>query len=286
MPDITIQINTPTLVSGESFKTRYRQLPAGAWSSYTTRTNAPFTLTGLSVGDYELEVIVVKGATECPAIIRPFKVVQPFSCITFDAEIVQNDIAFNLVINYTIPGGFTNPPCGWKVIVTGNTTNKTIPFVTLPTPPLKIAVANEGLFVKIVADLCNGKTQNCYEGDVPPISIPCVPIVLGTVTATFIKQQPNGKMQFRIRYNFTQSSPATTSFVLGVVHINGPNAPAINYPSTAPYGPVSPSASFIDVYIDADFMESKIYKFEWFIMDRCLQQFANVPGTPIVVILP
>lgn len=281
MPDITIQINTPVLVGGESFKVRYRQLPAGAWSSYSTRSNAPFTLTGLSVGDYELEVIVVKGATECPAIIRPFKVVQPFSCITFDAEIVAAGSQFNLEITYTLPGGFTNPPCGWTIQAIGNTTNKSINYTTLPASPIKIPVANEGLLVRVIANLCNGKTQTCYEGDVLQIPAPCIPIVVSSVTFVPTGKIVNGKKEFEVTFNFTQSTPPTTNFVIGLNQTNSQNNPSQNY---NPYT-VSPTTTVIKIMFYADIpplSDNTKYYFQWFIRDRCGNAFFSPPGSPIV----
>lgn len=66
-----IEIGYPVLESGESFGIRYRELPAGAWIDFGTITSNSFTLTGLDVGEYEVEItfITVDGIECTPTII-------------------------------------------------------------------------------------------------------------------------------------------------------------------------------------------------------------------------
>jgi hypothetical protein len=281
MPNITIQINTPTLVAGSHFKVRYRMLPAGMWSSYATQTNAAFVLTGLSAGNYELEVILVRDGVECPAIIKPFTVTAPFTCLIFATAIVQAGSQHNLEIDYTLPGGYVQPPCGWQVQVIGNTTNKTINYTTLPASPIKIPVANEGLLVRVIANLCDGKTQVCYEGDVLSIPEPCVPITVSSVTVSFVAVQPNGTNRFKLTFNFTQSMPPTQWFAINIFQENPGLSPKPQtiYTLSAPFGPVSPTATSFNVYIDANpnVFQSNYY-FSWHIIDYCGHHFFNPVG--------
>lgn len=271
MPDITIQINTPTLVAGESFKVRYREI-GGAWSGYSTRTNAAFTLSGLTPGNYEMEVIVVKGGIECPAIIRPFTVIAPFSCITFEAEIVQNDVAAKLVIDYTIPGGFVNPPCGWKIILQGALNNKTINYSVLPTPPINIPVLNEAMVVKVVADLC-GKSQTCFEADVPAADNPCTPMVVNSVTAVWAGIA-NNQLRYNVTFNITQSIPPTTTAFVTVTQTNTIIAGG-GLPGQTSFGSFNPkiiSTTATSFTVQIDFnpnIVGDIYSFAWFVTDRC-----------------
>lgn len=267
------------LVAGSHFKTRYRQLPAGAWSSYVNRTNAAFTLTGLTAGNYELEVILVRDGVECPAIIKPFTVTAPFECLDFEAEIVQAGSQYNLEISYTLPGGFVNPPCGWQVQIIGNTTNKTINYTTLPASPIKIPVANEGLLVRVIANLCDGKTQTCYEGDVSGIPTPCIPITMGTVSLSYVGAQVNGTQRFKITFNFTQSSPATTLPVINIIQTNAGNPAQAFY---NPYGPISPSATSVSVFIDANTQVFQgNYYFGWYFMDACGHKYFSDVNEPL-----
>jgi hypothetical protein len=180
MADITLTIPLPVLASGQYFKTRYRALPAGAWSSYVNRTNAPFTLTGLSTGDYQLEVILVKAdASECEPTYTGFKVENDFSCIDFSATLVQVNSLYLLRLAYTLPGGFTNPPCGWDIIITTPTSMQTIPYAVLPpTGPIKIAVSNVVMHVKVRANLCDGSYKYCFDDDVAALVPSCTPMVI------------------------------------------------------------------------------------------------------------
>jgi len=283
MPDITIQINTPALLAGSHFKVRYRMLPAGAWSSYTTQTNAAFTLTGLAAGGYELEVVLVRNGVECPATIRTFTVTAPFTCLMFDAEIVAAGSQHNLEIGYTLPGGYVQPPCGWQVQAIGNTTNKVINYTTLPAPPIKIPVANEGLLVRVIANLCNGKTQTCYEGDVTGIPAPCLPLTITSVVLSYVGPQPNLMERFKITFHFTQSTPATTLPVINIQQINGvPGNLTTAYFN--PYGPISPTATSLSVFVDAAYLPPQFnghYYFEWFFMDACYNRYYNDKTEPL-----
>lgn len=207
MANITLTIPLPVLTAGQYFKTRYRLLPAGAWSSIVNRTNAPFTLTGLSAGDYQLETILVNAdASECMATYTGFKVVNDFTCIDFDAEIVQTGSLYQMHITYTLPGGFTNPPCGWDIILQTSTGVQKIPYASLPVGGIiKLSVANVATLVRMRANLCDGNYKYCYDEDVSPVVPTCTPLTI--VKAELIK--PTGFYVVRIFiYN---SNPMTVT---------------------------------------------------------------------------
>lgn len=184
MADVVVTILTPTLTGSDYFKTRYRLLPAGAYTANVNRTNAPFTLASLAVGDYEMEIIFVdvEGATEteCPAVIHEFSVDPEFTCFPFDAEIVQNGALYELVVTYTLPSPLSWPPCGFDITWNQNGTNNTIHYATLPlSGEIRYTIpTNANTSLTVLADMC-GYYNVCFEESVPKIPSPnCTPAVL------------------------------------------------------------------------------------------------------------
>lgn len=210
MADITVQINTPALSGGEKFKVRYRLLPSGSFSAYTDRTNAPFTLTGLSVGEYEFEIIFVRAdGQECPSVLKYYSVFPDYECIDFTSEMIREEDTglFYIVITYIPPP--TSPPCGWRVIystlASGGSSN-VIPYASLPTGgSIRIPVSNVDYNISIVADLC-GRSIECYNQDIESIEEPCTGIV---ITESSITQNPPPSTAYNVNFTFTQSTPPT-----------------------------------------------------------------------------
>lgn len=269
MPDVNITINTPTLTAGKTFKVRYRLLPAGAWSSYQTETNATFTLTGLADGYYELEAIIVNAdSSECPPTYKKFQVVTPFACITFTAEIVQSGSLYYMEISYTPPSG--NPACGWIIVCNGNVVN----YPSLPTPPLKIQTLNKNQHLQIIANNCNGNQRACFSEEIPEIvPEPCVPVVLGTVTAAFNHVNGNGKYVFDITIPITQSVPCTNWFTLLCTQQNVPSSVAGNVSfSNFTFGNIACTATSLTFQITAHPPQAsgvKLFEFAGKLIDGC-----------------
>ncbi|MBS1771508.1 MAG: hypothetical protein JST82_01520 [Bacteroidetes bacterium] len=210
MPNITITIPQPVLTTGQYFKTRYRLLPSGSWSSYVNRSNAPFTLTGLSAGDYQLEAILVKAnGTQCAAIYKNFTVVPDFSCLSFSASMIQSGSLYYIQITYTLPPGYTNPACGWEMVYEHGTSIVNNTYPVLPSSPILIPVANQSYKLTIYGNICNGNKTKCGQFDISPISPPpCTGIHV--TSQTMFKSA--GK--YYITLNFTQSSPPTTTLTI------------------------------------------------------------------------
>ncbi len=261
MANITLTIPLPLLTAGQHFKTRYRSLPSGTWSSYTNRTNAAFTLTGLSTGNYELEVILVNAdETECPATYKQFTVVADFSCIDFTVTLAQSGSVYNLNIAYTLPGGFTNPPCGWDVIITDNTGTKTIPYATLPMGGITLSVNNLAMVVKVRANLCNGDYKYCYQGDISPIAPPpCVPLKLTGIDMIYNGPTSNNPNTYYIRFQIINSVPASKTYFIsyqealpgtdsGTFSFNLPSPAPLSYLYSMLVHPTSPSKPFEVMY--------------------------------------
>lgn len=269
MPNVTLTISTPVLGVGEVFRTRYRLLPNGAYTSNVDRDNNPFTLVGLSAGQYEMEVIhVLADGTVCEAIIKPFEVVADYTCQIFTPVIVQNGQLFNLQITY---GTVTNPPCGFHIKITGATTNKIVNYSPLPASPLLIPVANEQLQVEVIADLCNQKTKHCLDTIVNPIEPTCTPMILSSATILLNTTYPGGSKGFTITLNYTQSVPVSQYVTLYCIQTNAlGGAPGIVNLSNPGYGPIAGGATSLSFGIIGNpNVYENTYNFSGYIIDIC-----------------
>lgn len=267
--DVTIQINIPVLVGLEKFKTRYREAPSGAWSSYVDRTNTAFTLTGLTDGNYELEVIFVKAdGTECPATYREFTVVTPADCAEFTAEIVQNGNLFILQISYTIPSPYVTPPCGYKITYGGTT----VSYASLPASPIQIPVPNATIQVVITANGCNGNEVECFNQDIPAIDPVCTPIVVLSDTLVFNNVYPNGFIGMSLTVSFTQSAPASKyiTFIVNQINVLSGLPGQASYPNMT-YGPLptgATTAANVPLVMN-NAVAGGLYEVSWLIVDGC-----------------
>jgi len=271
--DVTIQINIPPLQVGETFKVRYREYPSGVFSATQLETNAPFTLTGLTAGEYELEVILDKGDIDCPAVLKRFTVVDPFTCLTFTGETQTLSNGLHQV-QLTYGAVVSNPPCGWYIVISGNNNNKTITYPTLPASPLNIPINNGAVTVQVYADLCNGNLETCYEADLaaPPVS--CTPMVVNNVEITW-DNNPNNVLAFTVHFDITQSTPYTSQALVNVTQTNtismGAGLPGqSNYGSFNPYllG-INQIAFSVPINVNSAVGGVDTYTFSWYIIDRC-----------------
>lgn len=268
MADITIQINDPTLTAGQTFRVRYRAVP-GAFGTPQTETNAPFTLTGLTAGAYELEVVLVNAdETECPATYRTFTVLEEAECIDFTVELIQDGSLFYISISYVIP--VTQPPCGWIVKIDG--TSHVYP--TLPTSPILIPATNAGHHVVIQANGCSDNVKNCYDEDIPAIEPVCTPMVIGVVTAAITGTYPNGDKAISITFPYTQSSPVTKYITFSGQQKNVlSGTPTVwNYPNFS-FGPIPSSGTptiVQNVAANHNVFDNQ-FTFDWLIVDGCGQ---------------
>lgn len=267
MPNISITISTPVLTGGDYFKVRYRPV-GGAYGAYSNQTNATFVIIGVAAGQYELEVIMVKDGVECPATIHPFTVTDPYTCVTFTPVIVQNGKLFNLQLSYP---AHTTPPCGWHIEITGATTNKIVNYASLPASPLLIPVNNEGLVVRVKADLCNGKVQECLNTDVPPITPACSPIVISGASMVFNNTYPNGFKGMSLQVNFAQSSPPSQFLTVVLTQINvNAGVPGQTSYLNFTFGPLPTTSTGFSIPIVANNnVTGNLYEFTYLIIDGC-----------------
>lgn len=222
MADIEITIPLPILVGTEKFKVRYRLLPAGIFTAYQDETNAPFTLTGLAVGTYEIEYIYVKeDATECEAVTDTFEIIDEYECIDFFAEMQQIGSLYNVQITYTPP--VTQPPCGWIITWVQGLTASSIPYASLPVSGvINIAVpTNADVTITITASNCNGNILYCFDEVVEGIpETNCEPAIL--VSADLIYNGPTASFpnSWFIRVQVINSNPFSTNYQMNVSEIS------------------------------------------------------------------
>ncbi|RYE25466.1 MAG: hypothetical protein EOP51_04065 [Sphingobacteriales bacterium] len=225
MASLTITINTPALTSGQYIKERHRQLPAGAWSSVTNRTNATFTLAGITPGDYQFEFILVKAdGTNCQAKYYTYTVTeaQEFECITF--TVTQQSNPDKLKIAYTLPVGYVAPACGYTVGYRIGHTGAYIEtrYTALPASPFYIPLpfGGQDLDVRITADQCDA-AKICFDETVPkPPVVPCSP--MGNFKFTITPLEGNnqfGNRTFKCTLTGTQSSTPTTAITLHLTQV-------------------------------------------------------------------
>jgi hypothetical protein len=221
--NVTINIPTPVLVSGQSFNVRYRLLPAGSWVNISPKTNTPFTITGLAAGEYELEVAVNLGgspAVVCAPTYQLFDVTEDPECL---GDIVAEVKANANYTQYWIEVEFNNPTtpasCGYEIwiIKPGSNSANIIQFPGIPpTNPVIIPVSGDGPWLVIVyAKKCDGSLKECYNEVAPSIYPTCTPAVLGTPYITSISGQ------WRLIIPFTNSNPASV-YLTATWQQNGP----------------------------------------------------------------
>lgn len=225
MPDITLTIPLPVIVPPAKFKFRYRLLPGGSFSAYQDEDNNPFTLTGLSIGQYEYEALYVNPAgLECDTTTGFFQVVEEDPCTVFAVFILYNDQSRPYIhIEYSMP--LTPSPCGYLLTWTNNNTQQT-GTISVPTLdpaefmdfifPNNFAVTNT-FTILIQAVLCNGWLIDCFEDEIFPDVPPCTGVVINSATLT---QTGAGLSQMQITLNITNSTPQTLVTVISYQQTN------------------------------------------------------------------
>lgn len=214
MPNVSITIPYPVLQSGQSFNVRYRELPSGSWVDISPKTNAQFTISGISAGDYELEVRLNLGGSPaqlCPPVLQRFYVEEEYGCPEIDsAEITRSGQQSQIVITAT-PAGNTYP-CGYQIEYTAlgasfGTWIRRNPFpstlsIPVPTPPSDYTV-------RIFGVPCSGSANVlCWE-DTLEAPETCDPITVQSPGASYVK---SGN-QYYIRFPFNQSTPSSPTLL-------------------------------------------------------------------------
>jgi hypothetical protein len=128
----------------------------------------------------------------------------------------------------------------------------------IPTPTA------DAVSVQVIADDCD-REQTCYEVDLEALDTPCQPIVITSVTKTYL-----GNNRWEIRIYFNQSTPRTTTSTITFWQTN----PVI--PSRTPDGgtitytvPLSPTTNMTFNRIPAPGINTEIPSYKGTITDIC-----------------
>lgn len=213
MANVTVNIPSPVLQGSEKFKVRYRELPNGAYTAYQDETSNTFVLSGLNVGNYEIEIIfVTEDGAECDPAYYYKTILPEFACWDFVATQIEspaNSGLYYIQINFA---SGTQPPCGWKITVTPiGGSARLLTYPTLPASnTINIPVQNVINTLTVTANLCGGNEKDCYTVNTTPVPTPpsCTgatildaalipPIIFGQPWTLFIQ--------------FSQSNPPTVN---------------------------------------------------------------------------
>lgn len=217
--DVTIQINEPILLTGEIFHVSYRELPSGLPISIADQTNAPFVISGLDAGDYELLVIqeFADGESYCSEVAYHFTVTEdapPLSecaCNPISELWVLKKCDTTSLVHLEFDG-LAVGVCNYSITYTGfndsnsqtvNYTSGNLPLITEYILPTSTGVSP---YIKVVELCCNGNVMTCFEGNITDIRIencedPCeVPVI----TDAWINYD-DATDEYKICINFTSS---------------------------------------------------------------------------------
>lgn len=247
--DITVNISTPIITGAAKFMYRYRLLPSGSFNAYADEFDNAIELTGLSAGQYQIEVVYVnEDGVECPAVLKEFTVYEEFDCLNFAATLGYQNSVPVIIITYTVPSPYNAFPCGYLIQYTSVQLQQTqsVLYPILPASPIYIPVIpSQDYQLDIFGQLCNGQLTECYSERLPVAYPPCVPLSGITVGISVAGLQTNGDYGVIITANFTQSSPATSVMLINwsQTGVLTPNPPANGVQSIA-LTPSSTTASF------------------------------------------
>ncbi len=234
MADLSITIPTPVLVAGQAFRVRYRVHPAGSWTTLTPdKTNATFTITGLSPDTYDISFMLVKfeGSpaveTGCDEAIRTVTLTDEIGCIEASGEITLIDQnLYILTVTYT----GTPTACFYELIygIAGQT-QSTITYATLPASPIILPASNNQYTIEIRAYTCDGLYTVCYEDTIDPPEGGCEHSTITTAELIFY----NGGIY--IHLVIAQSVPMTSMFYVSYYQSNMVNTGIPDPGGTFPY---------------------------------------------------
>lgn len=221
MENVTITINEPVLLPGETFNVKYKMLPDGPEIDAGSQTNDPFVLSDLEPGEYLLIVsFVTDEGAECPDVTRTFIVpsddIDKCECPLIESIYVQKFCEGGASIKVTFED-VGNSICNTLVrysLFPGAPINE-INYPTLP-PYIEIPMPNAGsgdapLF-GLEIQCCDGTTDECYPLtkliDIRDADCDCVPPL---VTDAWINYDPVTDT-FKLCFNFTGSDDADVSW--------------------------------------------------------------------------
>ena len=208
MPDKTISIPQPVLKMGETFSVRYRMLPSGSWVDITPKTNTPFTITGLSVGNYTLEVAIIRGGVPCDKKHYSFSVEDPCDCPPSLAYTAVFDVYGNIHLHITT-GTPSAKITGYRVdIRDGNGAQSVLVNPSSVQNYTIVFPETIGAYNMIIFAICGKYEKVCFDSWIAIDPAPCTGI--SGYSATITKMiTAIGTIQYYLRILLTQSNPAT-----------------------------------------------------------------------------
>lgn len=237
--DYNIVIGSPILVTGQEFRTRIRAYPAGSFGSVITFTGNTLTYTGLSSGQYEVEVIFYDGAEECPADYIIFTATEDTACPTFSAVMMNAGTSTSITwVRVSWSGVVGYPACGYRFLWSQGASSGTISFPTaLPAAGFTDIIVPSGTTpVNLIVS-----SDNCYEekacfDTTVTNSSGCTGLVISDHSISV----GQNNYYWVLTLYFTQSTPATISSTITYLQTNG----TANGVFTATIAPTATSYSF------------------------------------------
>lgn len=177
MADVHISIPTPVLVGGQSFKVEY-SLDGVNYTLWGYETNTPFTVTGLTAGEfYYFRFTLVKSLSplvECDPVVKTYFIPEEQPCETVSAAIEENDTVYQLVVNFSVSSPVVTPCGGW-VLKYGKvgTTLTSLQLSSLSPNPMYLPASNDSYKVELYAVDCNGNLSLCDQVIAEPPFVAC-----------------------------------------------------------------------------------------------------------------
>lgn len=253
-----ITIATPTLIAGQEFRVRIRDYPSGSFGATTVFTTNTLTFTGLTTGQYEVEVIFYNGSVSCEADYIVFATDTDTVCPTFSSTILSNGVSFWLRVTWSGIVGY--PSCGYIVYWAQGAASGTLAYPTaLPTVGfIDIPLPNSTpVSIFITSDNCS-REKKCYD-TVKTYTTPCIDLAIGESTVN-LSNPANGI--WTITLYITQSIPATLSSLITYVQTNGGSAGSV----TVSLSPTATTTSFTVLVISFTGLRPT---FKGTMVDRC-----------------
>lgn len=216
MATVNITIPAPIIVAPAYFKVRYRLanplVGPATWIDLLDQTNAPFTIEGVTQGDWELGVTYVNATGEfCAEVLYPFEVGPPCDCLEITGVTLQRDVAGGpayLNVSYTDPSSPAG--CGYIVRYAQAglppllTSKATVYFPVLTGSPLKIPVPGlVNMDVEILSDCCEGNAIACFSEMIEPDAEPaagCDGVTIENTAVAIIRSRSTGQYHLSITY--------------------------------------------------------------------------------------
>ncbi len=179
--DVTIQISDPVLIGAEHFNVSYFVLPNGSPVDISPKTNAPFVISGLSAGSYQLNVsFVTADGVICSPVTQVFTVTadpptDTCVCLSFSELYVQKNCDGTANMHVAFAGSGGGACGGYSLSYTGynGTSPNTINYTSTALPPyVDIPLSNTiGTTpnVSLVIHCCNQSDLTCFNGSVTDV---------------------------------------------------------------------------------------------------------------------